>query len=458
MDYKQLTRPGDTSIENGHSSTDTDINEISKTEARRLATIVGIFNIVILILFYLYVEYPEQVFQLREDVQYVFYLNVTVMMLVGFGYLMTFMKDYGLGAVGFTFLITTISIPLAILTGRFFASVANNGSDGYPGIRPGHNETQAWQKVELNVNALLQGNFAAAAVLISFGALIGKITPSQTALLAILEVPFYSFNKEVLCIGKIGTLDMGGTIFIHLFGAYFGLAASWVLGPPAENAGKDAEPSKISDVFSLIGTVMLWIYWPSFNGATAPIGQNQQLLTTVNTVMSLCASCLTTFVVTALLNGKISTVDIQNATLAGGVAVGAASNLHITPFFALLIGGLAAIVSVVGFNKLQWKLEEKMNLHDSCGVHNLHGMPAILGSIAVSIAVSTIPAKDDGDVFFPKGNNQGWAQIGGALCTFGIAIVSGLLTGSSIKYFLPRDSKMQPFQDLFFWTVADKED
>ena len=93
MDYKQLTRPGDTSIENGGFHSSTDVNEISKTEARRLATIVGIFNVVILILFYLYVEYPEQVFQLREDVQYVFYLNVSVMMLVGFGLIVAFKYD-----------------------------------------------------------------------------------------------------------------------------------------------------------------------------------------------------------------------------------------------------------------------------------------------------------------------------------------------------------------------------
>ena len=59
-------------------------------------------------MFYLFVEYPEQVFELKEDVQYVFYLNVTIMMLVGFGYLMTFMRDYGLGAVGFTFLIIVL--------------------------------------------------------------------------------------------------------------------------------------------------------------------------------------------------------------------------------------------------------------------------------------------------------------------------------------------------------------
>ena len=72
---------------------------------------------------------------------------------------------------------------------------------------------------------------------------------------------------------------------------------------------------------------------------------------------------------------RISTVDIQNATLAGGVAVGAASNLRIEPWAALLVGTVAGISSTVGFNKLQPFLEDKIGLHDSCGVHLLLSTP-----------------------------------------------------------------------------------
>ena len=40
---------------------------------------------------------------------------------------------------------------------------------------------------------------------------------------------------------------------------------------------------------------------------------------------------------------------IQNATLAGGVAVGTAGNMPLQPWGALLMGTLAAVISVSGF-------------------------------------------------------------------------------------------------------------
>jgi ammonia channel protein AmtB len=79
-----------------------------------------------------------------------------------------------------------------------------------------------------------------------------------------------------------------------------------------------------------------------------------------------------------LNKGKINAVDIQNATLAGGVAIGASSNLAIGPAWALAIGAGAAIISTTGFNILQPTLEEKFGLHDSCGIHVSHRI-SVLG-------------------------------------------------------------------------------
>lgn len=40
---------------------------------------------------------------------------------------------------------------------------------------------------------------------------------------------------------------------------------------------------------------------------------------------------------------------MQNATLAGGVAVGTSADMMVQPFGALLIGVAAGIVSVIGY-------------------------------------------------------------------------------------------------------------
>ncbi len=43
------------------------------------------------------------------------FLGVQVMMFCGFGYLMTFLKRYGLGALGFTMIVTCISLQWGVI-------------------------------------------------------------------------------------------------------------------------------------------------------------------------------------------------------------------------------------------------------------------------------------------------------------------------------------------------------
>ena len=74
-------------------------------------------------------------------------------------------------------------------------------------------------------------------------------------------------------------------------------------------------------------------------------------------------------------------VHVQNATLAGGVAVGSAANLHIAPAGALAVGVIAGTLSVVGYSFIGPSLEKGMGLRDTCGVHNLHGMPGVMGGL-----------------------------------------------------------------------------
>ena len=83
---------------------------------------------------------------------------------------------------------------------------------------------------------------------------------------------------------------MGGSITVHAFGAYFGLAVSLMLRPSKEQneAGKYEGANYTSDILAMIGTLFLWIYWPSFNSVLANgTGQERAIL---NTYLSLAAA------------------------------------------------------------------------------------------------------------------------------------------------------------------------
>ena len=96
------------------------------------------------------------------------------------------------------------------------------------------------------------------------------------------------------------------------------------------------------------------MYWPSFNAGAAASGDAQQRAL-LNTYYSLCSCVISTVVVSCLLSPerKMSTEHLQNATLAGGVAVGASADMMLTPGGAVLVGALAGLLSTLGFHYVQ---------------------------------------------------------------------------------------------------------
>ena len=49
---------------------------------------------------------------------------------------------------------------------------------------------------------------------------------------------------------------------------------------------------------------------------------------------------------------------------------------------------VAGFVSVAGYVFVQPFLERTLGLHDTCGVHNLHGMPGLIGGIGGAISAA----------------------------------------------------------------------
>ena len=81
---------------------------------------------------------------------------------------------------------------------------------------------------------------------------------------------------------------------------------------------------------------------------------------------------------------------ILNATLAGGVIIGANCDLTEQPGYAFLIGLIGGVFSVVGFSILNSYFERRFKLHDTCGVNFLHGIPGVLaGCISIVFAATS---------------------------------------------------------------------
>jgi len=340
--------------------------------------------------------------------EYEMYIGIALMMLIGFGYLMTFLKAYGLGAVGFTFIITCLSVQMNM----FLACLIPNNT-----------------KLTVDAVSLTDGNFAAATVLISYGCILGKSTPLQLVVLTILESIFFQINRNIFSFKHFQVEDAGGTIVIHVFGAYFGLAVAKVLGPPKDQANLN-NTSGISDILSLVGTIFLWLFWPSFNGGAFTADPVQAGRAVANTVVALLGSTTCTFLISGIIGGKLTPADIQNATLAGGVAVGAVARMDMGLGWASICGSFGGTLSTLGYQYIQPFLERKIGLYDTCGVNNLHGMPGLFGSL-----ISVIFAVTAWESWMPWPKDQiAYYQLASLGSTLAMALVCGAFTGYVCKY------------------------
>uniref|UniRef100_E1BGB6 Ammonium transporter Rh type B n=1 Tax=Bos taurus TaxID=9913 RepID=E1BGB6_BOVIN len=351
--------------------------------------------------------------------RYPSFQDVHAMIFVGFGFLMVFLQRYGFGSVGFTFLLAAFALQWSTLIQGFFHS-----------FRGGY--------ILVGMESMINADFCAGAVLISFGAVLGKTGPVQLLLMALLEVVLFGLNEFVLLSLLEVSLDgdgvrtpppqvkdAGGSMTIHTFGAYFGLILSRVLYRPQLEKSKHRQGSVYhSDLFAMIGTIFLWIFWPSFNSAPTALGDGQHR-TALNTYYSLTASTLSTFALSALVGGD---------------------------------GRLDMPI-----------LESKLKVQDTCGVHNLHGMPGVLGALLGGLVagLATREAYGDGlESVFPliaegqrSATSQAMHQLFGLFVTLTFASVGGGLGGLLLRLPIldsPPDS--QCYEDQIYWEVPGEHE
>ena len=100
--------------------------------------------------------------QTKDNFRYGLWADVNIMAFIGFGLLMTFHKQYFYSAVGYTLMIGAVSFQYYPIWQLLWEYIWN------PHIE---------FKMRLNTASLISSSFCTDSILISFGAIIGKVTP-----------------------------------------------------------------------------------------------------------------------------------------------------------------------------------------------------------------------------------------------------------------------------------------
>ncbi|XP_018779900.3 ammonium transporter Rh type B isoform X2 [Serinus canaria] len=365
---------------------------------------------------------PDSAFQQPPGIQ-----DVHVQVLLSFGLLVAFLSRYGPGSAAISILITAFSIQWAVLIQGMLYFFLNG-------------------KIYVGARSMVSADLCTAAVLISTGAVLGRVNPVQMLLLALLEVTLCTVNEYIL-LTLMGVSDSGGSLTIHTFGAYFGLMVSRVLYLPHKNKRKREEQQDKGhqmDVLAVVGTIYLWIFWPSFTSTTTA-HHNAENWAVLNTYFSLVASTMSTFILSPVLyeEGTPRMVQIQDATLAGLAVMGMAGEMLLTPFGALIAGFLVGLISSLGFRFFTPVLHSRLKIQDTCGVHNIHGLPGVLGALLGTLLTLLATADTFGyrlELVFPlvaQGSrtvtDQAFIQLSALPLTLLLATLGGCITGAVLK-------------------------
>lgn len=137
------------------------------------------------------------------------------MIFIGFGFLMVFLKNHSWCSIGFNYLVACWAIQICVLFTGFWHNI----------MRFYDNPDHQWEKINLSIHNFILADFGAGAVLISFGAILGKCSIHQLFVMATFEVFFYCINEAIL-MEVFKVYDIGGSMVIHTFGAFFGLSVT----------------------------------------------------------------------------------------------------------------------------------------------------------------------------------------------------------------------------------------
>ncbi|KAL3091568.1 hypothetical protein niasHT_024150 [Heterodera trifolii] len=439
-------------------------NAVSNTLQRRQFSVLAcVFQSLFVVLFASFGEFHnhEEDKHNRVHANYPMFQDIHTMVIIGFGFLLSFLKKYGFSALSINLLLSSFVMQYALLLRGFLSPQF---------IRTG--------LCTISIDELVQADLSCVTVLITMGVLLGRLTPVQFLVLAFLETSL-TVLLEHLLYNLLYINDAGRSLVVHCFGAYFGLAAAKICHKKNTMVVDDEETSGNFELFAMLGTLFIWSFFPSFNAGSIPHSTPEMRHRAfLNSYLAMAACTTATFLLSSLADhlGRFNMAHIQSSSLAGGIAIGAVANVILYPHHAIIVGAAAALISVIGHVYVTPKiLEKRLSINDTCGAHSLHGLPSLLAGFLSALFVLLYEPEEYGENFveqysaiYPKWKGaaapgatrdlrtQAFFQLAGLALTFLMAVMGGLFSGWVMNWSMLNQVQPRPsYEDTNYYLHAE---
>ena len=353
--------------------------------------------------------------------------DINIMVFVGFGMLHTLLKRYSWTSITINMVAIAFSFQIGLFSNLFWENSFK----------------ESWKMGILNFRTFIKSIFNSCSVLISLGCVLGKLSLTQYIILIIFETIISSLNFQ-LCDVKLRAIDVGGSLYIHTFGAIFGIAIYMVMFCSQKMKSKVLsqnyfnKSNYFSNITSFIGVLFICYYFPSFNSGLA-LDNKARYRASINTYFSIAGSIVGSFITSAILNkGRIFFEQLLFGSFSGGVIISGCCSVCIYHWPALLIGSLCGIIVVILLSQLKSSFT-KWQFHDIYNIICIHGVPGILGVFISSMMIGDFKNRlgDDYHLYLNdmerENNIQAGVQIGALFITIGLSFISGIATGYLMK-------------------------
>ncbi len=181
--------------------------------------------------------------------------------------------------------------------------------------------------------------------------------------------------------------DFAGSTVVHTIGGFIALAGAIVLGPRLgrkfkRDGGSPMLPHDLTIAVS--GGLILWFGWYGFNPGSTLSAMDFVGIGRVatNTTLAACAGGLTSIIYGYIMSKKWDAGFTTNGFLAGLVAI-TCPCYWVTPTGAVLLGGIAGVVVILGIDLLEW-----LRIDDPIGAVPVHGICGIWGTLSLGLFAS----------------------------------------------------------------------